>query len=70
MSLAAHAPAACFVVLTWWTGGLLQETQTKPEGQIHFFPVIFNGREVGSLRVFSLETKTPDRFFYHQNKND
>lgn len=24
----------------------LQETQTKPEGQIHFFPVIFNGKQL------------------------
>ena len=24
----------------------LQETQTKPEGQIHFFPVLFDGRQV------------------------
>jgi hypothetical protein len=23
-----------------------QETQTKPEGQIHFFPVIFNGKQL------------------------
>jgi hypothetical protein len=24
----------------------VQETQTKPEGQIHFFPVIFNGKQL------------------------
>jgi len=23
-----------------------QETQTRPEGQIHFFPIIFNGRQL------------------------
>ncbi len=23
-----------------------QENQTKPEGQIHFFPIIFNGRQL------------------------
>jgi hypothetical protein len=23
-----------------------QETQTKPEGQIHFFPIIFNGKQL------------------------
>ena len=26
-----------------------QETQTKPEGQIHFFPIIFNGEELYSV---------------------
>jgi hypothetical protein len=24
----------------------MQETQTKPEGQIHFFPIIFNGKQL------------------------
>lgn len=24
----------------------LQETQTKPEGQIHFFPIIMDGKQV------------------------
>lgn len=28
---------------------VLQETQTKPEGQIHFFPVLFDGREVSAF---------------------
>jgi len=23
-----------------------KETQTKPEGQIHFFPIIFNGKQL------------------------
>lgn len=23
-----------------------QENQTKPEGQIHFFPIIFNGKQL------------------------
>ena len=25
---------------------LLQETQTKPEGQIHFFPIIMDGSQL------------------------
>ncbi|XP_052154595.1 uncharacterized protein LOC127772682 [Oryza glaberrima] len=28
-----------------------KETQTKPEGQIHFFPVIFNGRQLYDAMV-------------------
>ena len=24
----------------------MQETQTKPEGQIHFFPVLFKGNQL------------------------
>uniref|UniRef100_A0A061S1H4 DUF3119 family protein n=1 Tax=Tetraselmis sp. GSL018 TaxID=582737 RepID=A0A061S1H4_9CHLO len=28
-----------------------KETQTKPEGQIHFFPVIFNGKQVYDAMV-------------------
>ncbi|KAK3152725.1 hypothetical protein QOZ80_2BG0162740 [Eleusine coracana subsp. coracana] len=28
-----------------------KETQTKPEGQIHFFPVIFNGRQLYDVMV-------------------
>lgn len=23
-----------------------QETQTTPEGQVHFFPIIFNGKQL------------------------
>jgi hypothetical protein len=30
---------------------VLQETQTKPEGQIHFFPVIFNGKQLYDVMV-------------------
>lgn len=34
----------------WWPDFPIlvyfKETQTKPEGQIHFFPVIMNGREL------------------------
>ena len=26
-----------------------KETQTKPEGQIHFFPILFNGRELSEV---------------------
>lgn len=29
----------------------LQESQTKPEGQIHFFPVIFNGKQLYDVMV-------------------
>ncbi|XP_066325540.1 uncharacterized protein [Miscanthus floridulus] len=28
-----------------------KETQTKPEGQVHFFPVIFNGRQLYDAMV-------------------
>jgi Protein of unknown function (DUF3119) len=34
----------------WWPGFPIlvyfKETQTKPDGQIHFFPVIFDGEQV------------------------
>lgn len=34
----------------WWPGFpvlvYFKETQTKPEGQIHFFPIIFDGAEL------------------------
>lgn len=29
----------------------VQETQTKPEGQIHFFPIIFNGQQLYDVMV-------------------
>jgi hypothetical protein len=29
----------------------LQERQTKPEGQIHFFPVIFNGKQLYDVMI-------------------
>ena len=29
----------------------VQETQTKPEGQIHFFPVLFKGDKLYDLLV-------------------
>uniref|UniRef100_A0A383VVU7 DUF3119 family protein n=1 Tax=Tetradesmus obliquus TaxID=3088 RepID=A0A383VVU7_TETOB len=39
----------------WWPGFPIlvyfKETQTKPEGQIHFFPVIFNGRQLYDVMV-------------------
>ncbi|KAL8483679.1 hypothetical protein ACS0TY_026382 [Phlomoides rotata] len=39
----------------WWpTFPILvyfKETQTKPEGQIHFFPVIFNGKQLYDVMV-------------------
>lgn len=39
----------------WWPGFPIlvyfKETQTKPEGQIHFFPVIFNGKQVYDVMV-------------------
>ena len=28
-----------------------QETQTKPEGQIHFFPIIFNAEQLYNTMV-------------------
>ena len=38
----------------WWPDFPIlvyfKETQTKPEGQIHFFPVIMNGRELYKVR--------------------
>lgn len=33
-----------------------QETQTKPEGQIHFFPVLFDGREVRGAPINNPQT--------------
>ncbi|KAL3631970.1 hypothetical protein CASFOL_024954 [Castilleja foliolosa] len=39
----------------WWPGFPIlvyfKETQTKPEGQIHFFPVIFNGKQLYDVMV-------------------
>lgn len=35
-----------------------QETQTKPEGQIHFFPVIFNGKQLYDVMVERCGTST------------
>ncbi|CAN6243905.1 unnamed protein product [Urochloa humidicola] len=39
----------------WWPQFpilvFFKETQTKPEGQIHFFPVIFNGRQLYDVMV-------------------
>ncbi len=29
----------------------MQETQTKPEGQIHFFPIIFNSEQLYNTMV-------------------
>ena len=29
----------------------MQETQTKPEGQVHFFPVIFDGKKTYDVMV-------------------
>ena len=29
----------------------VQENQTKPEGQIHFFPALFNGKQVYDVMV-------------------
>ena len=31
--------------------GVVQETQTKPEGQIHFFPALFNGKQLYDVMV-------------------
>ena len=30
---------------------LLQETQSKPEGQVHFFPILFNGKKMYETMV-------------------
>ena len=39
----------------WWPGFpvlvYFKETQTRPEGQIHFFPLIFNGKQVYDVMV-------------------
>eukprot|EP01023_Acetabularia_acetabulum_P013825 TRINITY_DN1671_c0_g1_i5.p1 TRINITY_DN1671_c0_g1~~TRINITY_DN1671_c0_g1_i5.p1 ORF type:complete len:261 (+),score=28.10 TRINITY_DN1671_c0_g1_i5:303-1085(+) len=39
----------------WWPNFpvlvYFKESQTKPEGQIHFFPVIFNGKQVYDVMV-------------------
>ena len=41
----------------------MQETQTKPEGQIHFFPVLFKGDKLYDLmveRCGSSQNSAPD----------
>ncbi|KAK6236208.1 hypothetical protein SCA6_011545 [Theobroma cacao] len=39
----------------WWPSFpvlvYFKETQTKPEGQVHFFPVIFNGKQLYDVMV-------------------
>ncbi|GAB2216066.1 hypothetical protein Droror1_Dr00023833 [Drosera rotundifolia] len=39
----------------WWPNFPIlvyfKETQTKPEGQIHFFPIIFNGKQLYDVMV-------------------
>eukprot|EP00210_Caulerpa_lentillifera_P005846 g5590.t1 len=39
----------------WWPSFPIlvyfKETQTKPEGQIHFFPILFNGKEIYEVMV-------------------
>ena len=39
----------------WWPGFpvlvYFKESQTKPEGQIHFFPVIFDGKQLYDVMV-------------------
>ncbi|XAR53268.1 hypothetical protein NMG60_11021749 [Bertholletia excelsa] len=39
----------------WWPNFPIlvyfKEVQTKPEGQVHFFPVIFNGRQLYDIMV-------------------
>ncbi|KAF8067261.1 ATJ10 [Scenedesmus sp. PABB004] len=43
----------------WWPGFpvlvYFKESQTKPEGQIHFFPVIFNGKQLYDVMVEQAE---------------
>jgi len=50
----------------WWPNFpvlvYFKETQTKPEGQIHFFPIIFNGKQlydVMSERCGASQTSGP-----------
>ncbi|VFQ61167.1 unnamed protein product [Cuscuta campestris] len=50
----------------WWPNFPIlvyfKETQTKPEGQVHFFPVIFNGKQLYDAmveRCGSSETSSP-----------
>ncbi|KAL6992059.1 hypothetical protein U1Q18_010170 [Sarracenia purpurea var. burkii] len=39
----------------WWPNFPIlvyfKETQTKPEGQVHFFPVIFNGKQLYDVMI-------------------
>ena len=39
----------------WWPGFpclvYFKETQTKPEGQIHFFPIIMDGQQLYDVMV-------------------
>ncbi|KAI3524486.1 hypothetical protein L1887_03142 [Cichorium endivia] len=51
----------------WWPNFPIlvyfKETQTKPEGQIHFFPVIFNGKQLYDVmveRAGPSKTSTPN----------
>ena len=30
---------------------VVQESMTKPEGQIHFFPIIFDGKAIYEVRI-------------------
>ncbi|KAL2929535.1 Ribose-phosphate pyrophosphokinase [Bienertia sinuspersici] len=50
----------------WWPNFPIlvyfKETQTKPEGQIHFFPIIFNGKQLYDVmveRAGSSKTSSP-----------
>ncbi|KAJ6381144.1 hypothetical protein OIU77_029937 [Salix suchowensis] len=40
----------------WWPNFPIlvyfKETQTKPEGQVHFFPVIFNGKQLYDFEIW------------------
>ncbi|XP_059637976.1 uncharacterized protein LOC132279923 [Cornus florida] len=52
----------------WWPDFPIlvyfKETQTKPEGQIHFFPVIFNGKQLYEVMVERCgpsKTSSPDK---------
>ena len=57
-TIASASAAFCIhYTLTW-----MQETQTKPEGQIHFFPVLFKGNqlyEVMAERCGSSQNSAP-----------
>ena len=51
----------------WWPGFpclvYFKETQTKPEGQIHFFPIIMDGKQLYDVmveRCGSSQTSSPE----------
>ncbi|KAJ1443884.1 hypothetical protein SESBI_00056 [Sesbania bispinosa] len=55
----------------WWPNFPIlvyfKETQTKPEGQIHFFPIIFNGKQLYETMV---ERAGPSKLVGQKNPKD